>query len=1613
MKHLFPLAILCFLFSGCSTTTTSTQNYTHICPLNNSHESQIKQCCLKESFDENIKYKDLCVFNSNKDVITSYVYLIDSTSNSATDTISTCSCSNNTNEACQKDDSTQKTASSNFTINPSLSLDISKKNEINTNIDYQNKNNNTVASQTPHPNANINVNNIHIENTSTKKDDIDCHLIFHYIKELITNYIFSIILIITVSFCGGIILLTPSFIKTTFYLIKNISKKINQSFIPSSIKKLFTFFNKIKEKIIEYINIQKNKLFVKPKSYNILAPTDDADVSDETLSQLKFAILNKGEPIRNIAITGFYGSGKSSVWKTFCKKYNVQKLKKIVNISLAKFCNNDEVISYTKNDETKIEIAIVQQLIYSKRNTDLKYSSYPKINNLTDLQTTLPTSFLFLFLSLILPSANDTIYCIIESLRNHSLGTVYLTFIFSFLYIGLFYAIQSINKLRISKICFKDCEITLGNSESIFAKYLNEIVYFFEATKCDCVVIEDLDRFNSIEIFTKLREINEIINNYPAIKKTVKFIYLTKDDILAKYNRTKFFDFIVPIVPVFYGDNAMNYITDHFIRKEYVDSTEDNAEIKKPYLSSIYLNELQKYLEDLRLVKNCFNEFEIYNNEIDFFHGEHGDEKLFSLILYKNLYPLDFKNLLLQKGVLFYCLNNVHKDFFEKIEDEKNDEELKKLKKCSLKELLTGKYNIQLKKIIKDNKIEIEEKHNKKISIDENFLFTMLSKGYIDEDYRYYITKAYVEQFELDEQFYLNNVKEGLNPEYNLKIKQVPLVLKEIRDDQWSSPSILNNDILTHLILFNLFEKIEWFFNAIENYYLDEEKNDFLYQYTTSIRDNYNKERITKKLYKIILKRTNPYSLDSFFSDDSGPLFCDLINNCTKKDLIAYRSIFNTFLNRRESILNFLLSKATQEISLEDKLNEMDLEVNILSNYKDPIINFLINNALFKISKDNLNYALEYQGIHKPYYYYDYIRKNTKTKNKVINTEKVNEFLDTFILSSDKIQISPEGAVELIFNNNVHFDKIENFIEKIDDEYVDLSYLPLLFKKEISFLSDFAPNVIPPLIQHKKIKENFNNALYVYKFGNSSENLADFIKTNLNKITEHNKKDDYAWNNYLKGFFQEIITNENIYNFKTTIDICVFLISEKIDFLDLIDSNTTISDTNKVTLITTSFYRDYINTKTNGLFLRLTKEKFNNFYYHKFFIIKWAAESNWFKNMLILLRNRGEKANEINILSKDQIDSLMYLISPRSFTKLAKYSLNKYNNDTTLKFLSQVFSEQVMNKWITNFGINQILDFCSRYNHYSDSNNDEKDNPIKIFITKCKELDNSIFKIAYKYNLNKNAIADENYVSTFPYCQKIIEKLKSHIWYDQNPIVTDFNTQIAKLCSESETHLNEQSLTNDLFVIGRNLYQAAEGRAYNIINLIMSLDNTNLCPQNGHSFNPILCGAAFEIYFDHNGFLRNSLKKDNFNTILEQLENYPQAINFLNECLKTYIGRFIYIPGDSDIEFKITGNLEDNTIEIQSLKLNDTELLNDYIDDDTLDEDICLLTNGSISQLKQKLSDYFVIPKNKIKFDMPNSNIANYKISNDGKFINPINDIALEVNRKKQKDPVSFPFWGF
>lgn len=65
-----------------------------------------------------------------------------------------------------------------------------------------------------------------------------------------------------------------------------------------------------------------------------------------------------------------------------------------------------------------------------------------------------------------------------------------------------------------------EIEIFENQDDSYFDKYLNEILYLFENVEQDVVVFEDLDRYDSVEIFERLHEINDLIKRAVSVRMT-------------------------------------------------------------------------------------------------------------------------------------------------------------------------------------------------------------------------------------------------------------------------------------------------------------------------------------------------------------------------------------------------------------------------------------------------------------------------------------------------------------------------------------------------------------------------------------------------------------------------------------------------------------------------------------------------------------------------------------------------------------------------------------------------------------------------------------------------------------------------------------------------------------------------------------------------------------------------------------------------------------------------------------------------------------------------------------------------------------------------------------
>ncbi len=376
--------------------------------------------------------------------------------------------------------------------------------------------------------------------------------------------------------------------------------------------------------------------------------------------------------VNNIAIIGSYGSGKSTILKTFQKEYKSSF--RFLNVSLASFNKiNEESNEDSEKLERLLEISILQQIIYSVNPNKIPDSHFKRIPN-TSYGSKLITAFFttLWFLSLMLFLQNN--YIEIVNPKNWSIdknadwiGIIISIIFFSGIFILSYKIIQLFRNSKISRVSIQG-EIELNNNEiedkSIFNQYLDEIIYFFQKTKYNILIIEDLDRFENTNIFTKLREINILLNNSKLIKEKVSFIYAISDDFFTdKKERVKFFEYIVPVIPF------VNY----YNAEEQLKKLIKESKIEKNIFSDDFISDITTFIDDIdmRLLVNIFQEFLVYKDIVGKISST--NEQLFAIITYKNMAPEDFNKLANRQGKLYSLLSNKDnyiRKFIEKIDKE-------------------------------------------------------------------------------------------------------------------------------------------------------------------------------------------------------------------------------------------------------------------------------------------------------------------------------------------------------------------------------------------------------------------------------------------------------------------------------------------------------------------------------------------------------------------------------------------------------------------------------------------------------------------------------------------------------------------------------------------------------------------------------------------------------------------------------------------------------------------------------------------------------------------------------------------------------------------------------
>jgi len=388
-----------------------------------------------------------------------------------------------------------------------------------------------------------------------------------------------------------------------------------------------------------------------------LASHYEAEQHETYLRHLESAV--KDPRNLNIALTGRYGTGKSSVLDQFEENHE----KETVRLSITSLGADSKKASLTN----RIEKELVKQLLYRGSPRQLPDSRFHRIVPLSlrraAIESLAAVAGLWLILAFLgwLPAVAGT---------NASHG--WFLRVVSWIGFGLVLAAALTaarliihDRFFVSDVSAAGATVRLKQKTSTyFDEYLDEIVYFFERVSPSFVIFEDLDRFKDPHIFEALRELNTILNNSGDRKNRppLRFIYAIKDSLFEKLgneaddaeadaaaaenvraNRTKFFDVVIPMVPFISHRNARELLTKLLQELEIV-------EVDRALVALI-----AKHVTDMRLLRNICNEYIVFAERL----LESGmsapgltASNLFALVAYKNFHLKDFEDIVRRRSSL-------------------------------------------------------------------------------------------------------------------------------------------------------------------------------------------------------------------------------------------------------------------------------------------------------------------------------------------------------------------------------------------------------------------------------------------------------------------------------------------------------------------------------------------------------------------------------------------------------------------------------------------------------------------------------------------------------------------------------------------------------------------------------------------------------------------------------------------------------------------------------------------------------------------------------------------------------------------------------------------------
>ena len=866
----------------------------------------------------------------------------------------------------------------------------------------------------------------------------------------------------------------------------------------------------------------------KEYKFRALTSNKDVEIKPVTLKALEFAI-DKNSEVTNVSITGNYGAGKSSVVESFEEK---RKNKKFIHISLGQY---DEIKSCEKNGLDKrqintIEGKIINQLLHQIDPNKIRKSIFKTLDaesHINPLNITLYIS-LTMLLSLYLfniSSWNGLIQNF--SWLSWTTKPIISLLVLVILFVLIIYGIYLLLKLQkdfgfIKKLSLKaekietDIEIFSNDNSKVsyFDRYLDDVLYLFKQSGANVIVFEDIERFNDSRIFEKLKELNIVINRNRKANNKPKlvFFYLVKDDLFESQERTKFFDFIIPVVPVVTASNS------HDMLKKLLTEMCEYDSLDKTFLFNISL-----YLDDMRLINNICNEYLTYKETLSKLPLER--EKIFSMVVYKNIFPKDFSLLQRNQGYLYELLNSKEialENLREELNNKKNALE-RKIENAE-EEHLNDEVELYgtILKIPSGRKIiKVNGKFEKDFSTRYDYIKELIagdSEIYSFDSYHDAEYNQYKRNENIDSLFPSRNTPEFQERLKNTKNKKIIEKLKEeikkINDELEKLDSYRLSDVYQYATDIDDFKsdfteeirknpQFSIISFLIRNAYIDENYQDYLnhfYENTITVEEK-------EYLRNVVSGRDGNYDISLTNTNE-------IVNRLSIKD---YRYSYVLNYNLFDYLLN----------SRKENDNECLAQVFKQGNVLDFLINFY----------NTLDRATSGQGV-------IYKKETIKLFFKKWLEHNVSLFNEYLEIKNGGYAVSNKNSLILSLMNLVDLSDIPEKTKVLISGYINdnqellspnMSYEIQQFTKNLSNIEikvrEYSQHIYESLVDEKKLTDYKEIMNYIYQndlYSISENNLKFFIKWNLgNRYTD----DEYNHKNF------ELI-NKNI-ELKSLLDYCL------------------------------------------------------------------------------------------------------------------------------------------------------------------------------------------------------------------------------------------------------------------------------------------------------------------------------------------------------------------------------------------------------------------------------------------------------------------------------------------